>query len=81
MCTRLRDVCRVLEFRRCDPDPLGYRRAMSTHKKEPPVELPEAAHEEDISRADAAERLEKDPDEQVNYTDRPLGDQTHPEDT
>jgi hypothetical protein len=46
-----------------------------------PIELPDAADEEGISSADAAERLEQDPDEQPNYTDRPLVDRTRPEDT
>jgi hypothetical protein len=54
--------------------PGGYAQAMSTHEKEPPIELPDAAEEESISPADAAERLEQDPEEQPNYTDRPPAD-------
>lgn len=59
----------------------GYPPSMSSQPKEPPVELPEAASEEDISTADVEERLDQDPEEQPNYTDRPLVDRTSPDDT
>lgn len=54
---------------------------MSEHQEERPLELPDAVDEEGISAADAAERLEQDPEEQPNYTDRPRVDRTFPEDS
>jgi hypothetical protein len=54
---------------------------MDRHDEQRPIELPKAAEEEHISEADAAERLEQDPDEQPNYTEPPLVERTHPEDT
>jgi hypothetical protein len=54
---------------------------MSLHDpEERPVELPEAAEQEDVSRADAARRLELDPEEQRNATDDPPEDARPPED-
>ncbi|WP_164519629.1 hypothetical protein [Nocardioides ferulae] len=38
--------------------------------KEPPIDLGDAAEVEDISAADAADRLEADPETQVNRPDR-----------
>lgn len=53
---------------------IGVRTGMSKQEEEGPVELPDAAHEEDVSSADAAKRLELDPDDQRNYTDQPPSD-------
>ncbi|MCW2842337.1 MAG: hypothetical protein JWN22_253 [Nocardioides sp.] len=42
----------------------------TAHPEERPVDLEGVPAEEDISSADAADRLDDDPDEQVNYTER-----------
>jgi hypothetical protein len=49
---------------------IGYPRAM-THQpeEERPIELKGVPEEEGNSVGDAAERLDKDPEEQKNYTD------------
>jgi hypothetical protein len=52
-----------------------------SNREEHPVDLPGAADEEDISRADAVRRVDEDPEEQRNYTDRPLVDRDLPEDS
>jgi len=44
---------------------------MTSPDSERPVELDDVPGEEDVSTADAAERVERDPEEQVNYTDQP----------
>ena len=42
---------------------------MSTPFEERPVEVEGAPAEEGVSQADAAERVDLDPEQQVNYTD------------
>ena len=54
---------------------------MEKHDEQRPIELPKAAEEEDVSEADAAERLEQDPDEQPNYTDPSQVERPHPDKT
>ncbi len=44
---------------------------MSHQRKQRDPQIEDAPAEEDIDRADAAERVELDPDEQVNYPDQP----------
>ncbi|MCW2793433.1 MAG: hypothetical protein JWO76_2531 [Nocardioides sp.] len=49
----------------------GYDPGMTTaHPEERPVDLEGVPAEEGISSADAADRIDEDPDEQVNYTER-----------
>jgi hypothetical protein len=49
----------------------GYDRTMTTaHGEERPVDIEGVPPEEDISAADVADRLDEDPEEQVNYTER-----------
>ena len=49
---------------------IGYPRAMTYQpEEERPIELQDVPDEEGISVGDAAERLDKDPEEQKNYTD------------
>lgn len=43
---------------------------MSTRGEERPIELDGVPEEEGISQADATERLDEDPDEQVNKPDQ-----------
>lgn len=54
--------------------PAGYGRDMSTtpeppRSADPPIELEGVPEEEGISEADAAERVDLDPDEQQNRKD------------
>jgi hypothetical protein len=48
----------------------GVRPCMSTRGEEHPIELDGVPAEEGISPADVAERLDEDPEEQVNRTDQ-----------
>ena len=49
---------------------IGYRQAMTYQpEEERPIELEDVPDEEGISVADAAERIDKDPEEQKNFTD------------
>ena len=49
---------------------IGYPYAMTDQPEEQrPIELQDVPGEENISVGDAAERLDKDPEEQKNYTD------------
>lgn len=49
----------------------GYRAVMSHPYEERPVDVPDdVVEEEDVDTADTADRVEKDPEEQVNYTER-----------
>jgi hypothetical protein len=52
---------------------------MANHHDERPVELEGVPAEEEISTADAAERVDEDPDEQVNRHD-PVQDADDDED-
>jgi hypothetical protein len=47
---------------------------MTTQKKKPDLELEDVPAEEGISEADAEERVDKDPDEEVNYPDQKAGE-------
>jgi hypothetical protein len=51
---------------------------MSDH--EPPVQLPDVPHGEEISPADAAERADQDPEDQVNRVD-PVWSETPADET
>ena len=52
------------------------------HDEERPVDVPdELEQEEGVDQADAADRVDKDPEEQRNYTDRSIVDSDHPEDS
>ena len=51
----------------------------TTAAKGADVELEGVPEEEDISKADAEERLDKDPEEQRNYTDPARRDDAAPE--
>ncbi len=45
------------------------------HEEERPVDVPDEVEDsEGISQADAAERVDQDPEEQRNYTDERQGD-------
>jgi hypothetical protein len=44
---------------------------MTSRDSERPVELDGVPDEEDVSTADASDRVDRDPDEQPNYTDQP----------
>jgi hypothetical protein len=46
---------------------------MTSHPKEPPIELQDVPSEEQVSAADTADQLEESPEEKPNYTER------HPE--
>jgi hypothetical protein len=50
---------------------------MGHHGQERKVEVPEAAEAEEISTADVAERIDEDPDEQVNRQDPVWDDEDH----
>jgi hypothetical protein len=41
------------------------------HNEERPIKLEGVPDEEDVSRADAADRLDEDPDEQLNRPEQP----------
>jgi hypothetical protein len=43
---------------------------MTTQKKKPDLDLEDVPEEEGVSKADAEERVEQDPEEQVNYPDQ-----------
>ena len=50
---------------------------MGYHEQERKVELPDAVEDEDVSAADAAERIDEEPDEQVNQHDPVWDDEDH----
>jgi hypothetical protein len=50
---------------------------MGHHEQERKVELPDVPEGEDISAGDAAERIDEDPDEQVNREDPVWDDEDH----
>jgi hypothetical protein len=53
---------------------------MGDHEQERPVELDDVPAGEDISPADAAERVDEDPDEQSNRQDPVLAAEDEDED-
>jgi hypothetical protein len=58
---------------------------MTTQKKKPTIQLDGVPDEEDVSKADAEQRLDLDPDEQVNLPEqkaeaRPASGQDNDED-
>jgi hypothetical protein len=50
---------------------------MADHERERPVELPDVPAGEEISRGDAAERIDEEPEEQVNRQDPVWDDEDH----
>lgn len=47
---------------------------MTTQKKKPDLDLEDVPAEEGVSRADAEERIDKEPEQQVNYPDKQHSD-------
>lgn len=78
--------CRAGRERACGDGPLGTEAAMrEINRQERPLDLVGVPEEEDIDPADAAERVDEDPEEVPNRRDVPddavsLAEETTPED-